>query len=328
MRTLHALVVAVLAGGCGGGHDTHDGGADGATPSNVYVPFSPSNLQAQQARVGIYEELVAARKAMGFDKTKCGDVAAPAAGTLAEIYTRNDAIGGVLRDKVKGRVDDHGYNQGAKIGMAMDEIITRALADCSAGKLDPVPAGQLVEKTLQWFFYASVYHELTLGQKVDGESPAKWDEAFGYYGRSADGATSRGISGTAKKRDENFKTTLNDAIYRGFIDGRGHVAAKHGSGVAEVATKIDNNLLAVFALSTAREFALIPGAQGAQAAEFLAEGIGFFNVIEPAMKQTAAADAKFVRDELAKADYAKPTAIDNPGIVTRIEKAFGVDATP
>lgn len=321
------LLALLLAAGCGGspapGPD--GGGADLAPAANVYTPFSAANYQAQQFRVGLYEELAALPKTMGFDKTRCGDPAAPTPGSLAEIYTRNDPKAGILRDKVKGRTDDHAYNKGAAIGVTMDELISRALVDCKDGKLPPAVAAQIVEKNLQWFFYASVYHELTLGSGGTAESPAKWDEAFGYYGRTADGAESRGISGTAKKRDDNFKLTLNDTIFRGFIDGRAQLAAKDSAALARTVDKLDQNLLAVFAYSAAREFVLLP--QGPDSAVLLAEGIAFFNVLEPYLRMAAPADAAFIRDQLKGADYAKPTMIDHAGIVSRLEKAFGIKVT-
>lgn len=324
-----AIVSSSLAAaaGCGGGGAT-PGGADMAPPAaDVYTPFSASNLLAQQARVGVYEEISAFRKAMGFDKTKCGEADRPAPGTLAEIYTRNDATGGVLREKVKGRTDDHDYNKDGAIGVKMDELVARALADCNAGTLDPVLAGQIVEKNLQWFFYASVFHELTLGAKNDAESKEKWDEAFGYYGRSFDGAKSLGIAKTAQSRDENFKTNLNDRVWKGLIAGRAQLAAGDAAGLVATAKKIDQDLLVIFAYSTAREFALIPGG-GAKAAEYLAEGVSFWNTLEPYMKSAAAADAAFIRGEIDKANYAMPAAIDHAGITARIEKAFGIDVTP
>ncbi|MBI4510006.1 MAG: hypothetical protein HY698_10260 [Deltaproteobacteria bacterium] len=347
LRHFLPVLFSAAALACGGDEHHHDqldagttvdastGDAKASSPDGAaatsYIPFSASNMAAQQARVGIYEEIVAIRKATGFDKTKCGDIAGtPAAGTIAEAYTRNDATGGVLRDKVNGRKDDHAYNKDATIGTTMNAIITEAITKCHAGTLSAALAGQFVDKTLQWFFYASVYHELALTSAGGDTAPAKLDEAFGYYGRSTDGATSRGISGTAKKRDDNFGLTLNNTIFQLFLQGRDEVAAKNFAAVTETAKKMDQNLLAVLAYSVAREFKELP-ADAAPDVK-LAEGKNFFNIIEPYMLKGSTAetktDAEYIRAQIDKTTFDKAKEIDAAGIVSRIEKAFGIDVTP
>ena len=313
------LCVAALAFGACGDDDTGEvSAADAGQQSTEYVPFSADNFASQQARVALYEEIVAARKADGFDAAACGDMSSPAPGTLAEIYTRDDEGGGVLQAKVSGRKDDHGYNSGAPIGVEMDTIITSAITDCFAGTLAPKLAGQLVDKTLQWFFYASVYHELFLGM---AGAEDKWDEAYGYYGLGTSGDP-RGIAVTAIKRDDNFGTTLSDTLLGLFIDGRDLIASNELDAMAQVVDSMDQNLLVVFAYSAAREFAELP-TDGSPDVK-LAEGVAFFNIIEAHMATVSAADATFVREQLDAASFDNPTEIDAAGITSRIESAFGI----
>jgi hypothetical protein len=339
-RMLAVSALALSLAACEGDDDTTtiDAGAAPDAPletpdakPTTYTPFSASNMEAQQARVGLYQEIAAIRKDKAFDKTKCGDLAGtPAAGTLAEVYTRADATAGVLRDKVKGRKDDHSYNAGATLGVTMDEVISKALADCHAGTLEAKLAGQLVDKTLQWFFYASVYHELVETLKA-AEPGEKWDEAFGYYGRSPDGTASNGIAGTAAKRDTDYGLTLNNTIYDLFISGRDKVASKDTTGMTTSGEDIDKNLLLIFAYSTAREFVELPGAAtDLDKAVKLAEGKAFFQIIEPYLEHSAKADADAIRAEIDKFDLAKPETVKDinaSDIVKKIETAFGIDVT-
>jgi hypothetical protein len=316
------ILIPFLFAACGG-TDTPPDDADAGTSG--YIPFSASNLVAQQARVSLYEEISAFEATV--DQSKCGDPAAatPAAGTILEVYRRNDITGGILEEKVDARKDDHTYNDQIPIGKDMNDAILDALAACHAGTLAPAVAFQVVEKNLQWFFYASVYHELHLGALNDAESQEKWDEAFGYYGRSLDGLTNRGISATAAGRDEDLGLTLNDTIYDLFIQGRDQLAGD-GTGIAQTAADLDARLLLVFAHATAHEFIELPGS--ADAAEELAEGRAFFSIIEPYMISIDATNAAFIRAALDAATYETAGEIDAAGIVSRLETAFGIDATP
>lgn len=316
-KALPVCVAALALGACG-----DDGGtpqaADAGAQSTEYEPFSADNFASQLARVAIYEEIVAARKAVGFDAAACGDLSSPAVGTLAEIYTRDDAGGGVLQAKVQGRKDDHQYNLDATIGADMDAVITTAISDCFTGALAPKLAGQLVDKTLQWFFYASVYHELVLG--IAGAED-KWDEAYGYYGLGTDGDP-RGISVTLIKRDDNFGTTLSGTVLGLFIDGHDQIASGVLDTMGQTVDTMDKNLLVAFAYSAAREFVELPTDSDPDVK--LAEGIAFFNIIEAQMVDQAPADATYIRTQLDAASYATPTDIDAAGIASRIESAFGI----
>lgn len=315
--TLATSLVASL-GACGGSDSDSPAGADADVKTSEYVPFSADNSSSQVARVALYEEIVAARKADGFNAAACGDLSSPAAGTLAEIYTRDDDGGGVLQAKVQGRKDDHSYNLDATIGVTMDTIITEAITDCFAGNLEPKFAGQLVDKTLQWFFYASVYHELVLG--IEGAED-KWDEAYGYYGLG-DGESPRGIAVTAIKRDGNFGTTFSETLLDLFIEGHEVISSTELTPMNQLVKTMDQNLLTVFAYSTAREFADLPTDE--EPGVKLAEGMAFFNIIEAQMKDASASDAEFVRAQLDAVTFDAPTSIDAAGIQSRIETSFGI----
>ena len=323
-----SLVVLLCTGGllrCGGATvaGTDGGAPDGGVVTDRYLPFASANLEAQQIRNALYLEIDAIASDAGFGKARCGKVDAPAAGTIAEVYTRDDAKAGILREKVKGRIDEHAFNLNAPIGTTMDAIISSALSECDAGTMEPVVAAELVGKTLLWFFQASVHHELVLGVKGDLDSPEKWDEAFGYFGRSPDGATSRGLALAAKDEvDAMFGTALHEGIYRAFIAGRNQLVAKDLTGLAATGTKIDTDLFVLLAYYCGREFIELP--TEAMPTKELAEGKALFNAIEAFMKSKAPAEAKYIRDQIDATTWANPKTIDAAGIVQRLETVFGI----
>lgn len=321
-RPLAFALLAFALPACGETTATPDDAGTGAT---TYLPFSSSNYAGQRARVALYEELKAIHDKNGFDKSGCGNPdAQPGAGTLAEVYLRNDATAGIFRDKIKGLTGEHAYDKDAPIGVQMDTLITAALKGCDDGSLAPALAGQIVEKTLQWFFYGETFEEAN-DAAAGTEMEEKWDEAFGYYGRSTDGNTSLGISGTMKDVDETFQLSLNDTLFKLLLKGRGQVAAKDTAALKVTVGDYDRNLLAAFAYATGHEFAeFAEFAAETDPAVELAEGKSYFNIIESYMKTVAPDDAKYIRDQIDKTTYPMAKSIDAAGIISRLEKAFGI----
>ena len=80
-KALPVCAAALAFGACGDDGGTQPEAADAGQQSTEYQPFANDNFASQQARVAIYEELVAARKADGFDAAACGDLTSPATGT-------------------------------------------------------------------------------------------------------------------------------------------------------------------------------------------------------------------------------------------------------
>lgn len=319
-RHLALTLLAFALPACGDGTTTiDDGGIQNAT---TYMPFASANYASQRARVSLFEEQKALRAKADFDKSKCGNPdAQPAAGTLAEIYLRNDSSAGVFRDKIKTLTGEHSYDKGAPIGTQMDAIITAALKGCDDGSLPPAIAGQLFDKSLQWFFYGETFEEAN--DAAEGtEMEEKWDEAFGYYGRSTDGSKSQGIAGTMEEVDEQFQLSLDDAIWKALIAGRAQVAQKDMAGLKTTVSGLDRNLLTGFAYITGHEFAEF--ATEADPAVELAEGKGYFNIIESYMKTVAPTDAAYIREQLDKTPYTMAKSIDAKGIIDRLQKAFGI----
>jgi hypothetical protein len=338
LAALGALSVAPLAG-C-------DGGAGAAAPAVTsddgrYRPFSASNLQNQLLRVGAHAEINALRKGDGFGAGAFGgscEAWSPEASTptdptqIGSLYIETAS----LAAKVSGRQDDHAYAAGEAIGEALHARICGAIAAGSAASQAAPEAtegtawqAQIVDKSLQHFFYLSVFHEMTQGAR------AKWDEAVGYYGMSLDGSQADGIAATAASRDKNCGTTYAKDIFGLLVLGKDRLdaaltAAGHDGAEAslealpadlrEVIEAVDAKLLEVFAISMAREFIALRA--GEDPAIKLIEGRSFFWVLEPFLLSVDPTLAAAMRAEVTKAD---PSEVDATLLIDAVKTVWGLD---
>jgi hypothetical protein len=239
--TLSFLLCAALPTGCVVEGDDDDSAA--AECSAPYQPFEAGNYQNQLLRVGAYTQIVAIRKAEDFSSADFV--------TIEDLYI-NTAD---LQSKVQGRGDDHDYAEAGSIGDTLDGEIVAAIA---AGKADDAikVQGQIIDKTLQRFFYLSVFHEMMKSQAAAAAAPdveAGWDEGFGYFGVANDGADQSGIAATLGKRDLEFGVTLVSDVFNGLVDGRCLVADVDYAGLVPIIDDVDISMLRGFALSVVHE---------------------------------------------------------------------------
>lgn len=340
------LLSLTLAAGCDPASEeaaspaTSSGGA--TSLPTTYEPFSQGNLESQLLRVGAYEQIQAIRKGDSFTAadfgagcdTWSGALTAPSdPTTMGSLYIETAG----LSAKVEGRTDDHAYNAGEAIGAEIHAAICDALTAGSA-VADSVDKdavhgiawyGQVVDKSLQRFFYASVYHELLQGTRQT------WDEGAGYYGMSLDGKSASGIAKTAESRDANCGTTYARDIFDKLIEGRDILdraltqAGKSGNEEAlgtlpddlvEVVSEIDRMLLEVFAISMTREWSGL--AAGDEPAIKLIEGRSFFRILEPYVRSVDADLAAKMATEVDKDD---PSAVDTAMLIEAVRTVFGID---
>lgn len=243
MRLSLALSLMLLAA-CGGDAPANDSGSSDALPCGApYAPFDAANYENQFLRVGAYEQIVALRKGDSFSAADFDAIEA--------LYTDTAELQG----KVQGRTDDHSYTTDPAVGATLDGLITAAIA---AGKADESIAvqGQIIDKTLQRFFYLSVFHE---GMKAADDANALedmqigWDEGFGYFGISNDGTTTEGIAATLQKRDDEFGLSLVDTAYNGLLDGRCGLAGDDTAAALDALASVDLAIVQGFALSVVHE---------------------------------------------------------------------------
>jgi hypothetical protein len=240
-------------------------GSDDAPPTNntqrpvqcdsaTYVAFDPANHANQDLRVQAYED-------MGRLMDEATEMPALAAAKFgeAEMLYMNTAE---LRTKVQGRKDVHLADQ-PNIGMELDATI---MAGFAAGKaattsLEADLAKEKVEKTLDHFFFLSIYYEMTEGGRKE------WDEAYGYYASGASNAEAsrKGFASIATKRDAQNGTTLASDIFNGLIDGSCELAIalrdKGGDAVdpktvpalSTIIDRVDTNMQKVLAFYAGHE---------------------------------------------------------------------------
>ncbi len=340
-------------GGAAGAGAAGSSGAGGAALPTTYTPFSEANLEAQRARVALFEVITTMTDADTFgaasfgafqvDLTaadgaaRCQPRTAPASGTIADAFLQNE-----LCLKVVTRKQDHGYAAGTgtdAVGKAMHALISQNLqaGAAAADKETAEAAGEVVKKTLLRFFYESVYHEMV------ARSPKGWDEAFAYFGRSADGTQEKGFAATAKKRDTNFGTSFSDDIFGLLIAGRAELQrAVNAKGLAlddatatlavgespeleRVIEQIDKKMLLVLAYSSAREFATI----ATEPTIAFAEAAAFYRAIQDYL---ASKDMVRTAEVTALVDQGLVAFKDKPEsaqkAIALIESIFGIDATP
>jgi len=344
MRWAALVAAAMVLTGCGGDSDPAEGPTNNAScsaASDSYQPFDAANYANQIARVDAYNAIKKTRKSGSFSAADFGDLNAvdganktPSDNTLAALYVETAS----LAEKVAGRKDDHAYAVSYNAGSAgayLDELIRSAITQGAAADAVTRNAvgsidwhGQRIDKGLQHFFYLSVFHEMLLGARKN------WDEAFGYYGRDADGDPSGGISATVASRDDNCGLGIDDIIFAKLIEakceldkaltaaGTDSVDPTTVPALDKLIKQIDLQLLTVFALSAAREFRDLPTSD--KPSIKLIEGRVFFGILEPFMIENNSADAAFVRAEV---DKDVPSEVDTAAIVTKITAAFGLEQT-
>ena len=334
-RLLTAIVATTpLMAACGGGSGSESPSESAAVSGTLatYTPFETANLTEQQAHVNAWERIRSIRGRADFAAADFGDVAAPSptGGTIADIYVNSG-----LRDKVLASVQSHDYGAGAgtnAVGKAMDGLITKAIADGAEGKNARVQ-GQIIDKTLQRFFYESVMH------KLNARNAMTYDEAFGHSGFdfAGDTAKAKGIAYTAYHRDEHFPTDFHGTIFREFLKGKvaldqrfagtnpGRVDKGELPDLEAAMAEIDRQWLLVFAYSSGYEFADL--AVNPNPPPILAEAAMYFNIVEDFMKTRDAEAAAYIRAQIDATPYDRATTIDTAGIAARINQTFGIDVT-
>lgn len=300
-----ALPLALLAacGQTGEGDDDTDGVADECV--GPYEPFNADNYANQFVRVDAFGEIEAIRRAEDFSAASFDEI--------EDLYL-NSAD---LAAKVASRQDDHPYAQVVEIGAVLDQRIRDAIAAGQADEDIDVQA-QVVSKTLQRFFFLSVYHYVAQTQEAGiGSADAQkgWDEAFGYYGASNDGASAEGIAGTMTARDDEFGLDLFQPVYDGLVQGKCLIAAGDLAGIGPIVETIDISLLRGFAASVVHEmdeYAEDPLVKGA-------EGWLYWDMVADFVKATDAAAWQVVEDEFALGF----DAIDPQAVREAVTGAFG-----
>lgn len=326
--------------------DTSSGDAKGDTSSagSSYQPFQQANLANQLLRVAAWQSINTLRKSPDFKAEhfgeSCGNwstsaTAASDPSKFASLYVETAN----LSAKVAGRKDIHPYANPVELGKQLDAAICNAIeaggkagatARDSAGSIDW--HAQIVDKSLQHFFYASLFNYL-----LDG-SRKGYDEGIGYYGMSLDGAEAVGLAGTVASRDANCGTTYASQIWQLLRSGRGKLDAaltaegKTGNedklskltpDLQALASEVDGKILEVLALSLGRE--MIGIQKGDKPSIKLIEGRMFASMLLPYVAdwdkqkatQHAAALQSLSQDDPAKAETAK--------VLAAIQAVWGLD---
>lgn len=326
--------------------DSSAGDTKGDTGSGgkSYQPFQQANLANQLLRVGAWQTINTLRKSADFKAEHFGEscskwspttTAASDPKKFASLYIETANLGA----KVAGRKDVHTYANPVELGKQLDASICAAIeaggkagatARDSVGSIDW--HAQIIDKSLQHFFYASLYNYL-----IDG-SRKGYDEGVGYYGMSLDGAEGIGLAGTVASRDANCGTTYASQIWDLLRSGRGKLEAalvaegktgnedklsKPTPELQALASEIDSKILEVLALSLGREMMGIQ--KGDKPAIKLIEGRMFAAMLLPYVVQWdktkttthAAALQTLLQDDPTKADTAK--------ILSAIQAIWGLD---
>ena len=336
-----AALLGAGAGGCGSSDNEKI--IEDAKSQNcgavMYTAFDPQNHASQDVRVKAQADIAAKADEAIADPTK-------SAALFAEIEALYKGSA-ELQAKVLGRADDHFPDdpEAQKVGAVIDGYIVAAIARGKAATTatEANIAKQVIDKSLTWFFYLSVYHELVLGARD------KYDEAFGYLGTGPtnDPATLYSIAKTASRRDANNGTSLEPALFQAIIDGSCALDTRLLADGAEAidwqadatyaakVREIDETMQKVIALSVGHEFfAPVKDLDPEEAKVKLFEGAIFFFSIEASMKAVggqAEADAtqigKALRDAMAAVDSGDATwqaGFDSDFIRDRVAVAFGV----
>jgi hypothetical protein len=275
-----------------------------------YVPFDQASVAAADSKVKTLDELRTALEAKDF----------------AAIKTAYEST---FQADLKALEAAHSYvSEGASLGTALDQQVEAAIAAGAAAsdvKQKEVAEEQIQTIVSRWTF-ETIYGELTKNTKEG------WDRAFGFYGRSADGATSEGIAGTAGERDTEFAVRKNDAVYAAFITGRNALAAGDTATVTAQVALIDKTITEVFGLSAHHEFAeaahAIEMMMPDDAVEGFAVGSGIIKFLRDYVKTQPNGTAALatIDAELAKGDPTQPatmSAVKFTSVVSAIDATFG-----
>ena len=318
--------------------------SDTTSAGKGYQPFQQANLANQLLRVGAWQTINTLRKSADFKAEHFGEscskwsptaTAASDPKKFASLYVETANLGA----KVAGRKDVHPYANPVELGKQLDAAICAAIeAGAKAGSTARDSVGsidwhaQIIDKSLQQFFYASLFNYL-----MDG-SRKGYDEGIGYYGMSLDGAEGIGLAGTVASRDANCGTTYASQIWDLLRSGRAKLDAaltaegktgnedklsKQTPDLQALASEIDGKILEVLALSLGRE--MIGIQKGDKPAIKLIEGRMFAAMLLPYVadwdkqKTTAHAAAlqSLLQDDPTKADTAK--------ILSAIQAIWGLD---
>ena len=162
-----------------------------------------------------------------------------------------------------------------------------------------------MDKTLQRFFYLSVFHELQPLTKKN------FDEAWGYSGLH-DLSALKGVAKTASKRESEFDAVLVNALVEQFeaayaalagaLEGKGDTDAADQAPQAytDAVAEIDRLLLLAFAYSVQHELNGY-GEEGAAKDVKLIEGRLYYDAIEPFVRsEVSDVDADWVRSQFDK----------------------------
>ncbi|HYO58102.1 hypothetical protein [Archangium sp.] len=309
-----------------------------------YLAFDVTNHAAQDERLKAIDEMVAMYGVAESDPTKA---AAQAAAVLAKYQdpTTN------LQAKVKGREDKHFTGDAAAVGPALDATTLAAIEDLKNAKtkLQVSLAKQRFQKAGMYrFLYLSVMEELY------EPSYKHYDEAYGYLGTGPSNAEAgrRGLSKLATGRDGNNQTTLAAELFALMKEGSCTIEtalkAKNADSMAahtddqnyaRFVQSVDDKLMIVFAYSVGHElFDIDLNKEKPDPAYIkLVEGEGFFQTMEPYMKQAPAGSAKAVLAAKLRAAFNSAmekaknndttwiTDIKATELLGEIEAAYGID---
>jgi hypothetical protein len=309
-----------------------------------YLAFDVANHAAQDLRLKAIDEMVAMYGVAEADYTKA---AAQASAVLAKYQDTTTN----LQAKVKGRQDLHFTDNAALVGPSLDATILSAIEDLknADSKLKVSLAKQRFQKAGMYrFLYLSVMEELFK------PSYKHYDEAYGYLGTGPSNAEAgrRGLSKLATGRDGNNGTTLAAELFALTKEGsctietalkakNADTMASHtdDEAYARFVQRMDAKLQLVFAYSVGHELFDIDLFKSDPNMAYikLVEGEGFFQTMEPYMKQAPAGSAKAnlaakLRSAfdaaIAKAKNGDTTWISDikaTELLGELEAAYGID---
>lgn len=261
LTILLACLTWLTFGGCKSDKDA-DTATEGVSPQcdapDGYVAFDVGNHHNQDVRLNTYDEMLELMEsAVDEDGNVDGDKF-----VQAKALYMDETASANLRAKVQERKDEH-LDGGPLQGDRIDATIVAFLdfgAEASTA-LEAHVAAEWVDKSLQEWFFLSVYYELVEPTRQH------WDEAFGYFGSHSDNddAKLQGLALSAFKRDATNGTNLEPEIFNALIDGAcildealtaadaEELALEDIDGLPAVVEEIDGNLQKVLAFYAGHE---------------------------------------------------------------------------
>ncbi|HEX8437880.1 hypothetical protein, partial [Archangium sp.] len=264
-----------------------------------YLAFDVNNHKAQDDRLTAIDEMMALFTPAESDPTRSATQA-------AAILEKYKATSTDLQAKVQGREDKHFSGPDAAVGQSIDKAFLGAIDELKMAdtKLKVSLAKQRFQKAgVYRFLYLSVMEELY------EPSYAHYDEAFGYLGTGASNndAGRKGLARLATSRDGNNFTTLSAELFALIKEGsciiESALKAKNSDTLASPSDdetyarfvqRFDARLQSVFAYSIGHELYDIDFNKEKPETAYikLVEGEGFFQTLEPYMKNAPAGSAK------------------------------------